>query len=88
MSTQYSPPFVYETNDPEYEYLVNLSGSLIPIAKIIIIGQVIQGIADLELEDGSKIPLWGDYRGPPEGRGRLRHKPDPLRECSGRHLQK
>jgi hypothetical protein len=59
MTKKYTPPFKYDENDPEFEFLVNISGALVPIAKIIIIGEVVHGISELELEDGSLTPLWG-----------------------------
>lgn len=59
MSPKFEPVVEYESDDPEFDYLVNLLGSLVPIAKIIMIGQVYEGIAFLEIEDGSRVPLWG-----------------------------
>lgn len=59
MAPLFQSPIEYEPDDPEYEHLVNLSGALVPIAKIIIIGQVVHNITQKELEDGTLVPLWG-----------------------------
>jgi len=59
MPVKFEPVLDYEPDDPEFDYLINLSGSLVPIAKIIMIGQVYEGIAFWEIEDGSHVPLWG-----------------------------
>ena len=59
MEAKFENPYYYGDDDSEFEHLVNLSGALVPIAHIKIIGQVEPGIVIAEEEDGSKLPLWG-----------------------------
>ena len=58
MGTKFEP-FGIAEGDPELEYLINLSGALVPIAHIKIIGEVLPGMGEMEMEDGSTVPLWG-----------------------------
>lgn len=52
-------PYCEVAGDPAFEHLICLSGALVPIAHIKIIGEVVRDIAEMEIEDGSSIPLYG-----------------------------
>lgn len=57
MKEKFDSPSFNSFEDPEFERLVCLSGALVPIAHIKIIGEVEYGIASVEEGDGSRTPL-------------------------------
>ena len=58
MATKFRATSVVE-GDPDFSYLVNLSGALIPIAHIKLIGDVVEDIADVTDVDEGKLPAFG-----------------------------